>query len=219
MNRRAESATRWAVWHLLAGLAAACLPAAAVGPPGGNPAGTPTSKAAAAARPAAAMNVDIRLDDWELVTQEGKPVRLKSGIIGDKLVAVTFIYTSCTTVCPIASALFAKLQLLLGERLGREVMLVTLTLDPATDIPARMQRQAEKFKARPGWVYLTGEKPNVDAALRQLGAYSADFQNHAPMVLVGDGRTGAWRRVNGLASPERLLGLIDELQAMRADDR
>lgn len=218
MSRRGRSTAGWTVWPIVAGLAVGSLPAAN-GRAGGNPAGAPASKAAAAAQPAGAMDADIRLDDRELVTQEGKPVLFKSGIIGDKLVAVTFIYTSCTTVCPIANALFGKLQSLLGERLGREVMLVTLTLDPVTDIPARMQRQAEKFKARPGWVYLTGEKQNVDAVLRQLGAYSADYQNHAPMVLVGDGNTGIWRRVNGLISPERLLSLIDELKAMRAEGR
>lgn len=144
-------------------------------------------------------NVDVQLYDLELVTQDGKRVKFKSDVIGDKLVAMTFIYTNCTTKCPAYSAIFTQLQDLLGERQGREVILISLTLDPARDIPRRMKKEAKKYKAKPGWFYLTGKKKNVHEVLKGLDAYLVDFEDHPPMALIGDGKNGylaAFQRVS-----------------------
>jgi protein SCO1/2 len=160
-------------------------------------------------------NVDVRLRDLELVTQDGKRVKFKSDVIGDKLVAINFIYTSCTTICPIYNAIFTQLQELLGERQGEEVILISLSIDPARDIPPRMKREAEKFKAKPGWTYLTGKKGTVDEVLRGLDAFYPDYTQHPPMALVGDGKTGTWKRYFGFPPPGHLLTMIDELKAAR----
>ena len=161
------------------------------------------------------LNIDVQLHDLELLTQNRKRVKFKSDVIADKLVAMTFIYTSCTTVCPVYNAIFTQLQDLLGERLGQEVVLVTMTLDPARDVPRRLQKEARKFRAKPGWVYLTGKKQNVDQVLRGLDAYFADFTQHPPMAIVGDGQTGTWKRFNGFPQAGQLLAMIDELKAAR----
>jgi len=163
------------------------------------------------------LNVKVQLYDLELRDQDGNRVKLKSDVIGDKLVAMTFIYSSCTTICPIYSALFTQVQELLGDRLGREVVLVTLTLDPTTDVPLRLKREAKKYSAKPGWYYLTGTKNNVDQVLRGLDAYFADFTQHPPMALVGDGKTGTWKRYNGFPQPEQLVGMLDELEQARGE--
>jgi protein SCO1/2 len=165
------------------------------------------------------MNVNVQLYDLELVTQEGRRVKFKSDVVADKLVAMTFIFTTCTTICPIYNAIFSQLQPLLGERLGKDVVMVTLTLDPTRDVVGRMKRTAQKFGAQPGWLYLTGEKPNVDQVLKGLGAYFPNFEEHPPMALVGDGKTGTWKRFNGFPSPEQVLAMIDELQAARGAGR
>jgi protein SCO1/2 len=161
------------------------------------------------------LNIDVQLHDLELMTQDRKRVKFKSDVISDKLVAMTFIYTSCTTVCPVYNAIFTRLQDLLGQRLGKDVILVTMTLDPARDVPRRMKKEAKKFKAKPGWVYLTGRKQNVDQVLRGLDAYFADFVDHPPMAMVGDGKTGIWKRFNGYPRPEHLMTMIDKLKAER----
>jgi protein SCO1/2 len=160
-------------------------------------------------------NVEVQLHDLELVTQDGKRVKFKSDVIGDKLVAINFIYTTCTTICPISNAIFTQLQELLGERQGKEVILISLSIDPARDIPRRMQKEAKKFKAKPGWTYLTGKKGNVDEVLRGLDAFYPDYTQHPPMALVGDGKTGTWKRYFGFPHPEFLLTMIDELEAAR----
>ena len=161
------------------------------------------------------LNIDVQLHDLELVTQNRQRVKFKSDVIADKLVAMTFIYTSCTTVCPVYNAIFTQLQDLLGERLGQDVILITMTLDPARDVPRRMKKEAKKFRAKPGWVYLTGKKRNVDQVLRGLDAYFADFTQHPPMAIVGDGQSGTWKRFNGFPQAGKLLAMIDELKAAR----
>ena len=160
-------------------------------------------------------NVNVQLLDLELVTQDGKRVKFKSDVIGDKLVAMTFIWTHCTTICPVYNAIFGQLQELLGDRQGKEVILVSLTLDPSRDIPRRMKREAKKFKAKPGWYYLTGKQRNVVQVLKGLDAYFVDFEEHPPMALIGDGKTGTWRRFNGFPMPKQLMAMIDELKAAR----
>jgi protein SCO1/2 len=95
------------------------------------------------------------------------------------------------------------------------VVLVTVTLDPTTDVPRRLKREASKYAAKPGWLYLTGDKQNVDQVLRGLDAYFADFTQHPPMALVGDGRTNTWRRFNGFPRPKDMLAELDALAEAR----
>lgn len=158
---------------------------------------------------------DITLFDLELVDQEGAPLKFKSEVIGDRLVVVDFIYTTCTTACPIQTAIFSHLQEALGSRLGTEVFLVSLSVDPATDIPPRLKAYAEKHKAREGWIWLTGRKPAVDEVLLGLRAYSSDLDEHPSMILIGDGKVGGWTRYYGFPHVEGLLAKIDELAALK----
>lgn len=168
---------------------------------------------ASASSPAAAAPV-VR-EDAELVDRQSRPVRFRQDVIGDRIVAINFIYTTCTTICPLASSIFAGLQQELGDRLGREVRLVSLSIDPSTDTPRRLSEYADRFGAAPGWLWLTGERPRMTQVLKGLGAYTPDFTSHPPMVLVGDARTDRWTRFNGLADPRQLAAEIDRLQRAR----
>lgn len=160
--------------------------------------------------------VRVQLHDLPLINQDGRPLRFKSDVIGDRLVAITFTYTTCTTICPILDSIFVKLQDKLGDRLNREVYLVTLSIDPVNDIPPRLKSYAGKLKAKPGWDFLTGNKVNVDKVLTGLDMFSADILNHTPSILVGDGRTGVWRRFYGFPSADKLLVSLNELSAARS---
>jgi len=157
----------------------------------------------------------VRLSDRELIDQTGTRVHFASDVVGDRIVVMDFVYTSCTTVCPVLSAVFAQVQARLGERLGREVMLVSVSVDPARDTPARLAAYAARHQAREGWVWLTGEKPVVDRVLQDLGAYSTNFEDHPSMVLVGDGRTGTWTRYFGFPGTDQIMARVNELAAAR----
>ena len=170
--------------------------------------------AVAHAQPASS-SAEVRLVDAELLDQEGVPVQFKREVLSDKIIVMDFVFTSCTTVCPVLSSLLAGVQEALGERLEKEVRLVSVSLDPTRDTPARLKAYATRYKARPGWTWLTGDKQGVVQVLGGLGAYAPDYNNHAPMVLVGDMRTGKWVRLNGFPSQRQILAKVDELAAAR----
>ncbi|MCM2359295.1 MAG: SCO family protein [Geobacteraceae bacterium] len=167
------------------------------------------------AAPLKANAVTLKLHDLELLDQDGRRVRFRSDVIGDRLVAITFIYSTCTTVCPILDSIFVSLQDKLGERLGKDILLISISIDPLTDIPPRLKQHAKKLNAKPGWTFLTGTKANVDKVLTGLDMYAPDITNHSPAVIVGDGRTGTWRRFYGFPSTEKILSAFNELEKGR----
>jgi protein SCO1/2 len=168
------------------------------------------------AKPKAAR---VTLHDIQLVDAEGQAVRFKSEAVGSRIVVVGFIYTSCTTICPVTSMVLGNVQERLIEKLraqfGREVKLITLTVDPATDTPERLKAYAANFGSPTGWLWLTGDKPQVDRVLTGLGAYAADFTRHAGAILVGDGRSGDWMRFYGLPNPPNIVDRVEQLLAAR----
>lgn len=165
------------------------------------------------AEPAKTTEVDLL--DLVLVDQNGDEVKFVSDVIGDRIVVMDFVYTSCTTVCPVISAVFGQVQNKLGDQLGNEVVLVSVSVDPVRDTPQRLKAYAAKHKAQPGWIWLTGDKRTLDKVLDGLGAYTPNFENHPAMLLVGDGQTGKWSRFFGFPNPDRLMDQVNALQAAR----
>jgi protein SCO1/2 len=158
---------------------------------------------------------DVRLADATLVDQDGATARFRSDVIGDDVVVVDFVFTTCTTVCPVLSSVFARVQHRLGDRLGHGVTLVSVSLDPVRDNPARLKAYAAKHGAGPHWRWLTGKQEDVEQVLKGLGAYTPNFSAHVPMVLVGDARSGRWTRLNGFPAVDRIVAKVEELLAAR----
>lgn len=165
---------------------------------------------------AAGQAAELKLADARLVDQDGRAHGFRNDVIGQKIVVMDFVYTTCTTVCPVLSALLAQVQERLGERAGAEVALVSLTVDPVRDTPSRLKEYAGRYGAGPGWTWLTGPKASVDSVLRSVGAYTPNFVDHPALVLVGDGRSGKWTRYYGFPDPAQILAKVNELQAARA---
>lgn len=161
------------------------------------------------------QRADIKVHDVAVLDQDNHARRFKSEVIGAKLAVVNFVYTTCTAVCPAQSASFTKLQDLLGARLGREVVLVSVSVDPITDIPARLQAYAQSRGARAGWRWVTGAKRDIDLLLSGFGAYTPDYRQHPAMVLVGDATNGKWSRYVGFPRPEQLAQRLAQLQSER----
>lgn len=159
--------------------------------------------------------VDITLHDLTVLDQDGKRMRFRSDAIGNHITAITFTYTNCTTICPVLDSIFVRLQDLLGQKLGSDVELITLSIDPTNDIPARLKQHAKKLKAKPGWIFLTGKKHDIDTILQGLDAYAPDIYNHPPTVFVGDGRKNVWKRLFGFPSAEKILNVIREFEDAR----
>ena len=165
------------------------------------------------AQPADSVDIDLR--EQMLTTQHGDDVMFVSDVIGDNIVVMDFVYTTCTTICPVLSALFTQVQTKLGDDVGDEIWLVSMSVDPIRDTPQRMKAYSAKHRAGDGWLWLTGPKPAVDDVLTGLGAYTTNFEDHPSMVLIGDGRTGEWKRLFGFPNPDRIVQIVEELREKR----
>jgi len=165
---------------------------------------------------AAPTSAKVVLRAEPLLDQTGKRVRLADDVIADRIAIVNFVYTTCTTVCPVSSATLSQVQLRLAPALGKEVVLVSISVDPLRDTPQRLRDYAARYDARQGWVWLTGAKPDVDAVLKGLGAYTPRFEDHPTMVLVGDARSGIWTRFYGFPSADQLSAKAEAIAGARA---
>ena len=151
----------------------------------------------------------LEIPDIELVDQTGRRVRFYSDLVRGRIVAMNFIFTRCTTICPPLTANMAHLQRLLIENPDApDVQLLTISVDPLNDTPERMRAFSERFDARGGWKFLTGTKQDVDRLLKALGVFTPVKEEHAPIALVGNDATSKWTRLSGLAPPATLAEVL-----------
>ncbi len=151
--------------------------------------------------------------DVELINQDGEKVRFYSDVLKGKTVVVNAFFTTCTSVCPPMNRNMEKIQEALGERLGRDVFLVSLTVDPATVTPVRLKEYAAKFHGRKVWSFLTGKKENLDWALYKLGQYVESKDNHKTVIIIGNEATGLWKKAFGMANVDELIKLVEGVAA------
>lgn len=146
-----------------------------------------------------------------LVNQHGEEMRLYEDLLAEKVVVIDTIFTECTGVCPVLSKTFQRIQEHVGDRLGEDVHLISVSVDPATDTPERLAAFAESYDAKPGWYFLTGDEDNVDLALRKLGGYVERREAHNAMIIVGNLKTGLWKKALGMAPVDKILPIIDSV--------
>ncbi|MDH5324430.1 MAG: SCO family protein [Gammaproteobacteria bacterium] len=161
------------------------------------------------------MGESIELPVTQLLTQENQSVMFPQEVLADRLVVMDFVYTTCTTVCPVLSAIMIQVQDKLASRVGQDVSLISLTVDPIRDTPQRLAAYSKKLSAGSGWTWLTGDKNNVDRVLISLGAYTPNFQDHPSMVIVGDPVSGQWQRFFGFPNPDEIVAAVNRLNAKR----
>ena len=153
----------------------------------------------------------LNIPDVEVLDQDGNVRHFYSDLVKGKTVAVNFIFTNCTTICPPLGATFARVQRELGEKVGKDVYFISVSVDPLTDTPERLKAWGAKFKAGPGWTFVTGNKEEIDHLLRALGASTARREDHTPSVIIGNDERDVWTRTYGLASASQMVGLIKEV--------
>jgi len=156
-----------------------------------------------------------QVPDLSLTDQNGHSGRLVSEIIGERIVAVTFTYSRCTTICPVLDGIFKNVQTRYAETLGGQGLLLSISIDPANDIPERLKARAEKLGAGPNWRFLTGDPKDIERVLKGFEVFSTDIYNHAPTVFVIDGRNRTVKRLNGVPSTRSIGSALQSLQAAR----
>ena len=90
--------------------------------------------------------------------------------IKGKTVLINFFYAQCDQgVCDQVMSKLAKVQQLLGDRVGRDRFLVSITLAPTDDTPQALKTYARGIKAKPGWSFLRGSVEEIDDLRKRLG--------------------------------------------------
>jgi protein SCO1 len=159
--------------------------------------------------------IPIRIPTAQVIDQRGRRLDLASELIGTRVAAIQFIFTRCVTTCPILGNQFAEVRRRLADQMPNDFALISISVDPEYDTPARLNDWSKRQGGGPGWWLVTGPKPDFDRLLKALGASTADRQNHQSQVLVVDGATGQGLRTSGLAAAGQLAGVMTRLRSAR----
>jgi len=154
--------------------------------------------------------VALSVPDIQVVNQDGQHVRFNSQVVDGRIAIVTGFFTTCSSMCPITQEKLAQVAKLLGPRLGKDVMIVSISVDAENDTPARMKDWGEKFHIGPGWTLLSGRRAEVDALLKSLGLFVELRQRHQSALMVGSTATG-WVRISSWTSSEKLAKLAESM--------
>jgi protein SCO1 len=149
--------------------------------------------------------------DVVLLNQNGERMRLYSDLLQGKVVIIDSFFATCQGSCLPMNRNLEKVQEALGNHIGKDVYIISISVDPTVDTPASLKEYAKKLHAKPGWYFLTGEKQNVDFALNKLGQYVDDKQDHLNIFIIGNERTGLWKKAFGLARSEELVKVVESV--------
>jgi protein SCO1 len=157
--------------------------------------------------------VSYTVPDVKLVDADGATVPLRSKFASeDRPLILNFMFTSCTTICPVTSATLAQVQAALGP--DREAMrMVSISIDPEQDTPAALKAYAGKFGAAPQWQMLTGRLEDSVAVQRAFDVYRGDKMNHQPVTFLRASAGQPWVRLDGFASAAEILREYQQLRA------
>ena len=149
--------------------------------------------------------------DVVLVNQNGEKMRFYSDLLQGKVVIINSFFATCAGSCLPLTRNLEKLQQGLGARLGKDVYILSISVDPEVDTPANLKAYAKKLNAKPGWYFLTGDKESVDFALKKIGHFVDNRENHLNIFIIGNERTGLWKKAFGLAKSDELMKVVDSV--------
>jgi protein SCO1/2 len=176
--------------------------------------GAAVPRAQEAQKPAAAQP---RIPDVNCLDQNGKKLRFNTDLVKGKVVVISFIYTSCTYLCARIGESTARLQKALGDRVGRDVYLISVSTDPVTDTPEKLKSWATRLKAKDGWTLVTGEKAEMDQLLRVLTGDATGNKTHSPVLLIGNEAKNVWTESYAFESLARLIEQIDRVSGAASE--
>jgi protein SCO1 len=142
-----------------------------------------------------------------LTTHEGKKVRFYDDLLKDKIVLINMMYAKCDGICTPITMNLKKVQKLLGNRVGRDIFMYSISLKPEEDTPMMLKHYAHMHRIGPGWLLLTGDPQDLELLRRKLGftnpdpKLDADKSQHIGMVRYGNEALQLWAASPGMANP------------------
>ena len=150
-------------------------------------------------------------------THDGRKLRFYDDIVRGKVVVFNMMYSVCTGICPGNTANLLQVQQALGDRLGKDVFMVSMTLQPEFDTPKALHDYVKSYGIKPGWTFLTGQPKEMDVIRRKLGFFNddpkidADLANHTGMVRIGNEKLDRWFMMPALSAPKQIARSILQL--------
>jgi len=145
-----------------------------------------------------------KVPDVTLINQQGVKVPLRNILQSGRPVMFDFIYTTCTTICPVLSAGFTNFQRKMGADAAK-AHLVSISIDPENDIPPKMREYLMRYQARPGWDFLTGSRSDIDKVIAAFDTGASNKMSHLPIIIIWSPATGTWTRIYGLLGTTDLI--------------
>lgn len=170
--------------------------------------------ATAAAEPVQEARNRKRFPNVELKTHTGSTVRFYDDLLRDKVVAINMMYAECKGICPRMTQNLLRVQQLLGERVGKDIFLYSISLRPEVDTAEALAEYVTMHGIKPGWVFLTGTRRDVDVVRYALGFYDPDPaidkapERHTGMLRIGNDAFDRWTNAPALADPEQIVSCI-----------
>lgn len=152
--------------------------------------------------------------DLTLFTQDNRKVRFYQDLVKDKIVLFSFFYAHCEGICPVVTHNLVRVQRLLGDRVGRDIFINSITLKPTEDTPAVLKEYAETNRIKPGWTLLTGKPDDVELLRRSLGftdpdpVVDQDKSQHIGNIRYGSEPLMQWTALPGMTNPESIAKAI-----------
>jgi protein SCO1 len=147
-------------------------------------------------------------------THDGKNLRFYDDLVQGKVVVFSMMYSVCTGICPGNTANLRQVQQALGDRLGKDVSMVSMTLQPQFDTPKALKDYVKRYEIGPGWTFITGKPEEMEVIRRRMGFYNsnpsqdADLANHTGMVRIGNEKLDRWFMMPALAKPAQIARAI-----------
>lgn len=175
-------------------------------------AATPASTASASAKKYRVTEEKCVPPDVTLTDSKGRSVRLSALLQRPRPVLVEFIFTTCTTICPLLSATFSQAQKDVA-RISPDYLMISISIDPEYDTPTRLDEYARRYHPADNWLFLTGRKQDIFQVLKSFDALfqSDNKMYHRPYMFLRARSGDTWRRLEGFP---RSSDLVHEYQEM-----
>jgi len=156
-----------------------------------------------------------RFPNVPLQTHEHQEVRFYDDLIKDKTVLINFMYTECEGGCPLTTATLVQVQQALGERVGRDIFMYSISVDPEHDTPEELSKYAKRFEVQPGWLFLTGTKVDISRIRASFGdnpSLEASQSNHLSVIRLGIEPLERWTGCPTWSTPKSIIRYLSWIE-------
>ena len=156
--------------------------------------------------------------NYTVTTHDNRQVKFYDDLIADKIVLVNFMYANCEASCPLSVLNLKQIHKALGDKVGKEVHMLSFTIKPEQDTPERLAKYVADHKIGAGWTFVTGKPDEIEILRRKLGFFdpdpSQDVQKgtHIGILRIGNERLDRWTAVPILQSTAAILSTLNSVR-------